>query len=158
MGLKLRALPLHMRHRYCGTREVTRFLGTRRGMSRMGCTKLPSSGCCTLTRGCVGRNEAYNIVSFRLANNQRTTIHFVSDLGLTAVTARMTTSGAVVLRPTDRARHRVGSRRLTRTNMSPKVVHLSINVRGIRSVVTSVRRTLGGTWGVVSGGPGRLLG
>lgn len=112
----------------------------------MGCTKLPRSGCRTLTRGCVGSNHAYNIVSFRLANNHSTTIHFVSDLGLTAVTARITTSVAVILRPTDRARHRVGSRRLIRTKISPKVVHLSVNVRGISSVVGSLRRTLGGTW------------
>lgn len=110
----------------------------------MGCYNLPNGGCCRLTRGCVPGNS-YNIVSFNLGNNHRLSVGFVSSLGLTTVIARMTSTHAYILRPTDRARHRLASRRLVRTNIHPSLVHLSIKVRGTSSVVTSVRRTLG-TW------------
>lgn len=86
------------------------------------------------------------MVSFTIGNKESYTIGFVSDLGLYNVTARITSTGAYVLRPTDRARHRVASRRLVRTNITPSLVELSMNLRGISSLVTSVDRTLSGVW------------
>lgn len=111
----------------------------------MGCYKLGDGGCCRLTRGCVPGNS-YNIVTFNLRKAHRRTVGFVSDLGLTYVIARITSTHAYMLRPTDRARHRLASRRLVRTNITPSLVHLSINVRGIGSVVTSLRRTVTRIW------------
>lgn len=113
----------------------------------MGCYKLPSGGCCALTRGCVPGNS-YKIVSFNLGNKHSMSVGFVSSLRFVTVIARMTSTHDYILRPTDRARHRLSSRRLVRTKMHPSLVHLSMNVRGTSSVVTSVRRTLG-TWGLV---------
>lgn len=107
----------------------------------MGYPSLPKDGSCSLIRGCVP-SKAYNIVAFKLGNKERTTIGVVSGLGLITVIARMTSTEDYMLRPTDRARERVGRRRLLRTNMRPSLVHFDLKVRGVRSLVTSMRRTL----------------
>lgn len=83
------------------------------------------------------------MVSFNMGNKERGTRRFVGSLGLTTVIARITSTEAYILRPTDSARHRLSSRRLARYNMAPSLMELSINVRGMGSVVTSVSGTLG---------------
>lgn len=111
----------------------------------MGYTVLRSSPRRRVTVGCVPGN-AYKIISFNVGNNERTTAIFVSDLGLTTVIARITSTHAYYLRPTSAARHRLASGRLRRYNIAPSLLHFSYKVRSTSSVVRSVRRTLSRVW------------
>lgn len=141
LGLKLRALPMEVSERYDGTLGITRCFGGSRGIRFIGCPNLRKSGCRRLTGGCLPL-KAYNIVSLSVRNDERGTVGFVSDLGLTSGRIRITSVQAYILRPTDSARERLASRRLTTTNVAPNLVHFSMKLRGISSVVRSVRRTL----------------
>lgn len=138
---KLRALSLHMRHRMRGTLGMMDFLGGRPGMGGIGRPSLTSRPSRTLCRHCFPGNTD-SVFAFRVGKKRRRTRHFVSDLRVFSLLTGITSMGSLIVRPTDAARSRLGTRRLTRRRVCPNAIHLSVNARRVSSLVTSLRRTL----------------
>lgn len=142
---KLRALSLHIRHRMRGTLGIIRRLGGRPGVGGMGRPSLPRRPSRTLCRHCFpGKTDS--VFAVRIGNNRRRTRHFVSDLRVFSLLTGITSIGSLIVRPTDAARSRLGTRRLTRRNVCPKAIHLSVNARRVSSLLTSLSRTLTKVW------------
>lgn len=136
----LRALSLHIRHRIRGTLGIISFLSGGPGMRGIGRPSLPSDGCGTLCGGCFPGNTN-SVFAFRVGNSTRATGGFVSRLRMFSLLTGITSIGSLTVRPTSAARSRLDRTRLTRRNVGPGAVELSVNARGVSSVVCSLRRT-----------------
>lgn len=143
---KLRALSLHMRQRITGTLGIVSFLIGRPGMTTIGRPSLPNRPSRTVCRHCFP-NKTNSVFAFRMGKKARRTRGFVSDLRVFSLLTGITSIGSLIVRPTAAARSRLGTRRLRRRKVGPKAIELSVNARRVRSVVSSLHRTLRGVWG-----------
>lgn len=132
-----------MRHRIRGTLGIIRCLGGRPRIREMRRPSMsPSPGRRRLCGGCFPGNNN-SVFAFRVGNSSGGTRSFVSGLRLFSLLTGMTSIGSLIVRPTAAARDRYARRRLLSRKVGPGAVHLSVNARGVSSVVRSLSRTFG---------------
>ncbi len=111
----------------------------------MACSNLRSSPGRRMTGGCT-RGKCNKVMSFNLGTNCSNTLGFVRGIRLLSLLTGVKSTGSLIVRPTSAARSRLSRRRRLSAKMAPSLVEFTINVRSVRSVLTSISRTLSGVW------------
>lgn len=142
--IKLRALTIHRQRRIRSTVHVTRRLARTPRILGIGCSNLNGANRCSLITGCFpGKVNA--VLSFLISNSRGGIEHVLSKARMFSCIPGVNSTHSLVISPTHVARHRIPLSTHVTTKIDSGLVELSVKLRGISSLVTSLSRTVTGT-------------